>query len=76
MKPRAPISTAAKATAAREYLGLSKAAMARALRLASSNGRNTVHGYETGSSIPGPVQLAYERLMDLHDSGRGLGRKK
>lgn len=60
--PRAPIDTPAKVTQAREYLGLDKAALARALRL-GPNGRNTINRYESEGPIPGPSQLALEYLV-------------
>lgn len=65
MKPTFPIDTPEKVTLAREFLGLDKAGLARALRLASINGRNTVHRLEQpGQPIPGPTQLALEYLIE------------
>ena len=64
-KPRPHINTPAKVTQAREYLGLTKAGLARALRLAANNGRNTVHRLEqAGAIIPGPTQIALESLVE------------
>lgn len=64
-KPRKPINTPAKVTAAREYLGLDKAGLARALRL-GQNGRGTVRRMEEGGNIAiyGPVQIALEAMID------------
>jgi hypothetical protein len=64
--PRFPISTPAKVTQAREYLGLDKAGLARALRM-GEQARDAVRRYEDGENkrgIPGPVQLALEYLVE------------
>lgn len=63
MKPRGHINTPAKVKAAREYLGLSKAALARLLRY-GSDGRGALRMMETGEQkVPGAVQLALEALV-------------
>lgn len=62
MKPRGHISTPARFTAAREYLGLNKAAMARVMRL-GKNGRDVIRGIEQGSRPFGPYQLVMEALV-------------
>lgn len=63
MKPRGKINTAARAKAAREYLGLSKAELARVLRY-SPAGRDQIRKIEAGDSgIPGPFQIAMEALV-------------
>lgn len=63
-RPRSPIDTPAKVTAAREYLGLNKAELARGLRLGESAGRNTVGRWESGEiAVPGPVQIALEAMV-------------
>ncbi|MGH6730015.1 MAG: hypothetical protein ACREBK_07660 [Sphingomicrobium sp.] len=66
MKPRFPIDTPAKVTQAREYLGLDKAALARALRMEGVGGRDRVRRWEEGrtAGIDGPVQIALEKLVD------------
>ncbi len=63
--PRFPINTPAKVTQAREYLGLDKAGMARALRF-GAGGRESIRRMEDGTakSIPGPTQIAIERLIE------------
>lgn len=66
-KPRFPIDTPAKVTAAREYLGLDKAGLARALRILGRSGRDAVRALEDGEhkrGIPGPTQLALEHLIE------------
>jgi hypothetical protein len=76
-KPRLPIDTPEKVTAAREWLGLDKPELARALRLAPVNGRNTVHRLEQdGAAIPGPTQLALEYLIEKASIARRIERAK
>ena len=73
MKPPIfPINTPFKVTLARMYLGYSKAELAREMRLGGS-GRDSVRSWEDGvvQSIPGPVQIALERLVDLRASSKG-----
>ena len=48
--------------AARIALGLSKTALGRALNM-GPNSRQAVHRWETGSTIPGPVQVAVQCLL-------------
>lgn len=65
--PRSPINTPRKVKMARKYLGLDKAGLARALRITSAHGRETVRRLESGDhtrGIPGPVQLALEYLVE------------
>ncbi len=51
-------------TETREALGLSKAGLAKALRL-GANGRQTIRRIEAGKYRPtGPMQLALEALRD------------
>lgn len=54
----------------REKLGLSQAALGEALRL-GSHGKRTVARWESGGTIPGPVQLALEALYDGWRPGDG-----
>lgn len=62
-KPRGHCSTPVACQQAREHLGLSKAALARLMRLGDS-GRDTVRAYEQGERpISGPYQLALEALV-------------
>lgn len=63
MKPRGHMSTPAQAKAAREYLGLSKTALAKIMRL---EGPQTVRRIEAGVNergVPGPYQLALEAML-------------
>lgn len=63
-KPLGPINAAARAQAAREYLCLSKAELARHLRLGAGAGRNTVARIESGNQRPpGPYQVALEAFV-------------
>lgn len=63
MKPRFPINTGKKVTQAREYLGLTKVGLARALRL-GAEGRRTVRRIEHGENpVSGPMQVALEALV-------------
>jgi hypothetical protein len=63
VKPRAPINTPAKCEAAREYIGASKAELARLLRF-GLGGEDAIRRYETGARrIPGPYQVAMEALL-------------
>lgn len=64
-KPRGKINTPDKAKAAREYLGLNKAALGRVMRLGGGNGRETVRRIEDGGNdrVPGPYQIALEALV-------------
>lgn len=63
MKPRGKFTTPAACEQAREHLGLTKAGLARVMRLGAS-GRDTVRAIEQGErSISGPYQLALEALV-------------
>lgn len=63
MKPRAPINTPAKAKAAREYLGLTKAALAKLLRLADRQTVRRIEADDGVRGVPGPYQIALEALV-------------
>lgn len=54
----------------REKLGLSQTALGEALRL-GTHGKRTVARWESGGTIPGPVQLALEALWDGWRPGDG-----
>lgn len=69
-RPKFPIDRPERALQAREFLGLDKIQMATALRLSGRHGRAAVRRYEV-EKIPGPVQLAYERLIEAHVNGEG-----
>lgn len=74
--PNFPIDTPVRALQAREYLALGKAAMARALRLSDSGGRDAVRRYENGEgAIPGPSQLAYEYLVTQRREEERKGKR-
>jgi transcriptional regulator with XRE-family HTH domain len=62
MKPRGKIDTPEKARAAREFLGLNKAQMARVARIDS---RDTVRRIEEVNTrgVPGPYQIVLEALV-------------
>lgn len=51
--------------AARKALGLTQTALAKALRLSPKNGDRSVRIWETdGNTIPGPVQVAIEMMLE------------
>ena len=51
--------------AARKTLGLTQSGLARALRLSEKNGGRSVRGWEAeGNTVPGPVQVAVELLLE------------
>lgn len=57
--------TPADLRAARKALGLTQSALAKALRLSPKNGDRSVRIWETeGNTIPGPVQVAVECLLN------------
>lgn len=62
-KPRGHINTPEKCRQAREHLGLTKAGLARVLRLSEVNGRDTVRRVEQGQEPSGPYQIALEALV-------------
>jgi DNA-binding transcriptional regulator YiaG len=50
--------------AARQFLGLSQAGLAEALRMGANGGR-TVRGWELGErAVPGPVSVAVDCLLN------------
>lgn len=51
--------------AARKVLGLTQSGLAKALRLSEKNGDRSVRIWEQeGSTVPGPVQVAVEAMLD------------
>lgn len=51
--------------AARKALGLTQSGLAKALRLSEKNGDRSVRIWETeGNTVPGPVQVAVELLLE------------
>ncbi len=72
-KPRAPINTPAKFTAAREELRLTKAGLARTLRLGEKGGEKTIRRIEQGQDVPGPYQVAMEAMLNGFRP-RGFGK--
>lgn len=65
--------TPADLRAARKALGLTQSGLAEALRLSEKNGSRTVRIWETdGNTIPGPVQVAIECLLN---HGKGAKNK-
>lgn len=58
---------------ARERLGLSQRAMAKALRLSPGNGDRTIRLWETdGNTVPGPAQVAVEAMLAARKFTDGL----
>lgn len=56
---------------ARKVLGLTQSGLAEALRLSPKNGDRSVRIWETeGNTIPGPVQVAIECLLNHGKKGR------
>lgn len=56
---------------ARKAMGLTQSALAKALRLSPKNGDRSVRIWETdGNTIPGPVQVAVECLLNHPDAGK------
>lgn len=50
---------------ARKTLGLTQLGLAKALRLSEKNGDRSVRIWEQdGSTVPGPVQVAVEAMLD------------
>ena len=63
--------TPADLRAARKALGLTQSALAKALRLSPKNGDRSVRIWETeGNTIPGPVQVAVECLLNHRERKR------
>ena len=54
--------------AARKALGLTQNGLAEALRMSEKNGGRSVRIWETeGNTVPGPVQVAVEFMMKVHN---------
>lgn len=69
--------TPADLTAAREALGLTAAALGRALELEGRDPGQQVKRWETGkAAIPGPVRVAMRYLLALAREGEALERAK
>ena len=58
--------------AARKTLGLTQSGLAKELRLSDKNGDRSIRVWETeGNTVPGPVQVAVECLLNHRlDQGR------
>ena len=57
--------TPAELRAARKQMNLTQSALAKALRLSEKNGDRSVRIWEQeGSTVPGPVQVAVEAMLD------------
>lgn len=56
---------------ARKALGLSQKEMAKALRLSEKNGDRSIRIWESeGNTVPGPVQVAVEFMMERKANGK------
>lgn len=63
--------TPANLRAARKTLGLTQSALAKELRLSDKNGDRSIRIWETeGSTVPGPVQVAVECLLNHRKAGQ------
>lgn len=59
---------------ARKALGLTQSGLAKALRLSEKNGDRSVRIWETdGNTVPGPVQVAVEFMVERHSNGKPAG---
>lgn len=55
----------AELKATRKLLGLTQSGLANALRLSPANGSRSVRIWETeGKTVPGPVQVAVELMLE------------
>lgn len=63
--------TPADLRTARKTLGLTQSGLAKALRLSEKNGDRSVRIWETdGNTIPGPVQVAIECLINHSNASK------
>lgn len=61
---------------ARKTLGLTQSGLAKALRLSEKNGDRSVRIWEQeGNTVPGPVQVAVESMLERHGNGKTLRKK-
>ena len=57
--------TPAELRTARKTLGLTQSGLARALRLSEKNGGRSIRNWEReGNTVPGPVQIAVEAMLE------------
>lgn len=67
--------TPAELRAARKVLGLTQTGLARALRLSDKNGDRSIRIWEQdGNTVPGPVQVAVELLVEQARNGKQPGK--
>ncbi len=63
--------------AARKTLGLTQSGLARALRLSEKNGDRSVRIWEQdGNTVPGPVQVAVELLLERNALRKPSGKPR
>lgn len=56
---------------ARKVLGLTQSGLAKALRLSEKNGDRSIRIWEQdGNTVPGPVQVAVELLVEQARNGK------
>lgn len=62
---------------ARKALGLTQSGLAKALRLSEKNGDRSVRIWETeGNTVPGPVQVAVELLLEQKRPRKTSGKTR
>lgn len=60
---------------ARKVLGLTQSGLAKALRLSEKNGDRSIRIWEQdGNTVPGPVQVAVELLVEQARNGKTAGK--
>lgn len=60
---------------ARAHLGLTQSGLAKALRLSEKNGDRSIRIWEQdGNTVPGPVQVAVELLVEQARNGKTRGK--
>ena len=60
---------------ARKALGLTQSGLAKALRLSEKNGDRSIRIWEQdGNTVPGPVQVAVELLVEQARNGKAPGK--
>lgn len=67
--------TPADLRASRKALGLTQSGLARALRLSEKNGDRSVRIWESdGNTVPGPVQVAVEFMLEQVRNSKTAGK--
>lgn len=74
MRKGTPV-TPAEFRAARKALGLTQRGLSEALRLSEKNGSRSIRIWEKdGNSVPGPVQVAVELMLERSENSKTLGK--